>query len=335
MEPTFQSICASLRRGEFAPVYLLMGEESYYIDQLVEQITEQVLGEDERAFNLTTIFCESDTQPAEILSAARRYPVGAARQLVVVKEAQQLRGIESLLPYLAKPVGSTVLVISYKHGALSHRGVLGAVRKVGVVFRSGRVGEGQLPAFIDGYVQERHVRIDHAAALMLAGNVGADLVRLSSELDKLCIALPEGAAAITAEMVERYVGISKDFNVWELRSALARKDAPKAHLILSRLLSGTSTPAPIIISTLFTLFANLLQSFYAPDRSERGLAAYLNLPNTWMLGDYQEARRHYSATQALAIIGKIREADTQLKGIESGNADEEDIMRELLCFILL
>lgn len=333
-DPTFQSLSDSILRREFAPVYMLMGEESYYIDLLVQQLSDSVLTEDEKAFNLTVIYCESDTQPAQILAAARRYPVMASHQLVIVKEAQQLRGIEQLMPYLEKPVPTTVLVLCYKHGSLNNRTVLNALRKAGVVFKSGRVGEGQLPAFISSYLQRRGVGIDHSAALMMAGNVGADLVRLSSELDKLCVALPEGTATISAEMVERYVGISKDFNVWELRSALVRKNAYKAYLILSHLLEGGNTPAPLIISTLFTLFANLMQAYYAPDRSERGLAAYINLPNTWMLSEYQEAMRHYTATRTLAIIGKLREADTQFKGIDSGNASEEDIMRELICFIL-
>lgn len=336
-EITYASLSAAIKRGEFAPIYLLMGEEEYYIDQLSEQIVDAALSEQEREFNLTVIHCERETKPADIVTAARRYPVMAQRQVVLVREAQFLKSYEPLVAYVEHLSPTTVLVLCHKRGTFERRGnFYQGVSAKGIVFESKRPREGQLATFINQYFSQRNVSVEPQAAMMLAANVGTDLSRLSQEMDKLCVVATNTAGSITPAIVEAHVGISREYNLWELRTAISKKDVVKAQRILNHFMSdgGKETPPIMIIATIFAFFASLMQLYYAPERTEQGLMQYMELKNTWALRDYFSAMRSYSARKTMQIIDKLREADTRLKGQGGSNTTPADIMNELLFFIM-
>jgi len=344
-----RDIMASVARGEFAPVYLLMGEEPYYIDRIADAITDAALTEEEKDFNLITIYCTKESQPADVINAAKRYPMMSKYQVVLVKEAQNLPKFDDLQYYVQKPLGSTILVICYKHGTVDRRKrVAQLVASQGVLFESPRLREGFLPSFIDEYLQQRNaaaasspssvaraVHIDDRARMMLVANIGSDLSRMASEIDKLCITLPQGQDTITPELIERNIGISKDFNVWEFRDAVVNHNVFKANQILKYFNDNPKENAPFkYLPVLFNFFASLMMAYYAPQKTEQGLMAQLDLRSPWQLRDYQTAMRHYSAMKTMQIIAALRETDVRLKGVKKGGATDAEIMQQLLFFIL-
>ena len=333
---THREIIEQIRSGNPMPIYLLMGEESYYIDRLSEFIADNVLTQEERDFNQTIIYCTRETNVADVINCARRYPMMAKHQVVIVKEAQNLLKIDELAVYAQNPMETTILVICYKNGKVDGRKkLLSAVEKVGVVFESAKLKEGMLPGFISDYLRRKQVNIEERACLMMAESVGADLNRLVGELDKLVLALPAGQTRITTDLVQTHVGVSKEFNVWELRSAISSKDVLKSNKILYYMEQNEKANPPVMtVSTLFNFFALVMQAYYSPDRTEQGLLKHLDLRQTWQLREYTTAMRHYSAMKVMQIIGKLRETDARLKGINRGNLTDADIMHELLFFIL-
>lgn len=333
---THKVIVEKIRRQEYAPIYLLMGEEAYYIDRLSDYIADHVLTKDEQDFNQTIIYCTRETAVADVINCARRYPMMAKYQVVIVKEAQNLLKIDELAVYAQNPLQTTILVICYKNGKLDGRKkLLAAVEKVGIVYESPKVKEGMLPHFITEYLQRKRVTIDERACQMMAESVGADLNRLAGELDKLVLALPTGQLRINTDLVEQHVGVSKEFNIWELRDALIAKNVAKANKILHYMEQNAKTNPPVMtVSNLFNFFSTVMVAFYAPDRSEQGLLRHLELQKAWQLNSYTTAMRNFSALKTMQIIGKLRETDARLKGIERGNLTDEDIMHELIYFIL-
>ena len=333
---THREIVESIRKQEYAPVYLLMGEEPYYIDRVSEYIADNVLTKDEQDFNQTIIYCTRETAVGDIVNCARRYPMMAKYQVVIVKEAQNLLKLDELAIYAQSPLKTTILVICYKNGTVDRRKKLvPAIEKVGVVFESKKLKDGMLPQFIMDYLRRKQVSIEEKACQMLADNVGADLNRLVGELDKLALSLAEGEMRITADLVEKNVGIAKEFNMWELRDSVMRKDVLKANKILYHFDQNSKANPPVmVVSMLFNLFALIMQAFYSPDRSEQGLMKHLELRQSWQVRDYMAAMRLYTPMKTMQIIGKLRETDARLKGINRGNLTDADIMHELLFFIL-
>ncbi len=333
---THRDIINAVRQQQYASVYLLMGEESYYIDKISEFIANSVLAEEERDFNLITIYCTKETNVADVINSAKRYPMMSKYQVVIVKEAQNLLKFDDLQYYVKEPLLSTILVICYKNGVIDRRKkVVGMIEKVGVVYESARLKDGMLPTFIDDYLRRKQVGIDDRAKMMLVENIGSDLNRLSSELDKLCITLPAGATRITPELIEKNIGISKDFNMWEFKAAIVNHNILKANQIINYFNDNPKTNPPImILSMLFNFFAVIMQIYYAPDKSEQGLMQHLELKSTWQLRDYRTAMSYYSAMKTMLIIGKLRETDAKLKGVGKGNSTDADLMRELVFFIL-
>jgi DNA polymerase-3 subunit delta len=333
---THREILEMIRRKEYVPIYLFMGEESYYIDRLAEYIADNVLTKEEQDFNQTIIYCTRETNVADVINCARRYPMMAKYQVVIVKEAQNLLKIDELSVYAQNPMKSTILVICYKNGKVDGRKKLvPAVDKVGIVFESVKVREGMLPQFITEYLQRKQITIEERACLMMAESVGADLSRLAGELDKLILALPTGQKRITTDLVQSHVGVSKEFNVWELRSAIANKNIQKSNTILYYMEQNVKANPPVMtVSMLFNFFALLMQAWYSPDRTEQGLMKHLDVRQTRQLRECTTAMRNYSALKVMQIIGKLRETDARLKGINKGNLSDADIMHELLFFIL-
>lgn len=333
---THRDIIMAIRDKKYAPIYLLMGEESYYIDRVADYIADNILTEEQKEFNLLTLYCTRETNVADIVNNAKRYPMGAPYQVVIVKEAQNLSKFDDLQYYAQNPLSSTILVICYKNGKPDGRKkVVTLIDKIGMVFESKRLKEGMLPTFIDDYLRRKQVGIDDQAKMMLAENIGSDLNRLASEMDKLCITLPAGVNRISPELIEKNIGISKEFNQWELRTAIVERNVLKANQIINYLNDNPKVAPPVmILSALFNLFSGVMLAYYAPVKTDQGVMEQLDLRSPWQLREYKAAMFNYTATKTLYIISKIRETDAKLKGVGKGNATDADVMRELIYFIL-
>lgn len=334
-ETTYEEIVRDLRNQVYKPVYYLMGEESYYIDKISEYISQTVLKEEEREFNQTILY-GSDTDIVTVINAARRYPMMAERQVVIVKEAQHIKGMEDLVFYVQKPLQSTVLVICHKNGVLDRRKKLAAeIEKVGVLFESKKIKDAQLPGFITSYLKRKGVEIEPKASEMMAEFVGTDLNRMAGELDKLVITLAPGVRRVTPEQIERNIGISKDYNNFELRGALVAKDVLKANRIIKYFAENPKTnPIQSTLSVLFNFFSNLMLAYYAPEKTEQGIANQLGLKSTWQAREYMAAMRMYSGMKVMQIIGEIRYCDAKSKGVENSSLSDADLLRELVFKIL-
>lgn len=334
---TFDAIMRDLKSGKYAPVYILMGDESYYIDRITDYIAENVLDPDDRDFNQTVVF-GADTTAAQVVDMAKGYPVmPATHRVVIVKEAQGLKSLDALERYFEKPLASTLLVIAYKNGTIDRRKkVVGKAEAVGVVFESKKKRDYELPAFIETYLKKNHVAIDPKSAAMIAEHIGADLSRLISELDKVMISLPDDNRRVTPDIVEREIGVSKEFNIFELKTAIIERNVFKANQIVKYFDKNPKAGSLFsCLPLLYTFFQNLMVAFYAPDKNnDNNLAAFLELKSVWALKDYRVGMRNFSAVKTLQILAKIRETDAKSKGLDSLNTSTDDLMRELIFFIL-
>lgn len=334
---TFETIMRDLKAKKYAPVYVLMGDESYYIDRITDYIADNVLDPDDSDFNQTVVF-GADTTAAQVVDMAKGYPVmPAAHRVVIVKEAQGLKSLDALERYFEKPLASTVLVIAYKNGTIDRRKkVVGKAEAAGVVFESKKKRDYELPAFIETYLKKNHVAIDTKSAAMIAEHIGADLSRLISELDKVMISLPDDDRRVTPDVVEREIGVSKEFNIFELKTAIIERNVFKANQIVKYFDKNPKAGSLFsCLPLLYTYFQNLMVAFYAPDKNnDNNLAAFLELKSVWGLKDYRVGMRNFSAMKTLQILAKIRETDAKSKGLDSLNTSTDDLMRELIFFIL-
>lgn len=333
---THKDIITSIRQQEYAPVYLLMGEESYYIDRISEYIADNILTEDEKGFNQQIIYCTRETNVADIINSAKRYPMMAKHQVVIVKEAQNLLKLDDLLFYVQNPLKTTILVICYKNGTIDKKKrIVAAIEKTGIVYESRKLKESQLPSFVTDYLRRKNIGIDERSVLMLVESIGSDLNRMAGELDKLAITLPAGFNRITPEMIEKNIGISKDFNNLELRNAIINKDVFKANQIIGYFEQNPKANPPVVtLAMLFNFFSNMMLAFYSPVKTEQGMCEYLDFRNSWQLRDYMTAMKNYNAMKTMLIIGKLRETDAKMKGVGKGNTTDGDLMRELIYFIM-
>ena len=333
---TYESILSDLSEGKFAPLYILMGEESYFIDKITDFIAQNALREEERDFNQTVCF-GSDVSAAAVADMARRYPMMAERQVVIVKEAQNIKQWDQLEQYFEKPQPTTVLVIAYKNGTIDGRKKIltKAQNAGGVIFESKKLYERDLPVFMVDYLKRHQATIDHKSCQMIAEHIGSDLSRLTSELDKVCLSMPEGSRHITPEVVEEQIGVSKDFNGFEFRSAIANRDILKANQILKYFDSNPKSGGPfMLIPLLFNFFQNLMLAHYAPQKTDSGVAQFLDLRSAWGAKEYMTGLRNYSGMKTMQIIQKIRETDAKSKGLDNPNTPVGDLMKELVFFIL-
>jgi DNA polymerase-3 subunit delta len=260
----------------------------------------------------------------------------AERQVVIVKEAQNIKNWDRLEAYFEKPQPTTVLVLAYKNGTIDGRKkVVAKAQKCGVVFESKKKRDYELPGFIEGYLKTKQCTIDNKATLMIADHIGADLSRLTSELDKVVMAMPENDRRITPEVVEQQIGVSKDFNGFELRSAIANRDIVKANRIVKYFDSNPKTgSAFMLIPLLFSYFQNLMIAYYSPGgRGENEVARWLDLRNGWAAKEYVLGMRNYSAMKVMQIIYKIREIDAKSKGLDNPNTGVGELLKELVAFI--
>lgn len=334
-ELTCDDILKELRAKQYRPVYYLMGEEPYYIDLLSDYMEEHILNETEKEFNLTVMY-GADVDIATIINAAKRYPMMAEHQVVIVKEAQVVRGMDELAYYLQRPLMSTILVLCHKHGVLDRRKKLAAeIEKTGILFESKKLKDAQLPAFITSYLKRKGIDIEPKATSMMAEFVGTDLSRMAGELEKLVITLPKGQKRVTSEQIEQNIGISKDYNNFELRAALVEKDVLKANRIVKYFEENPkNNPIQVTLSLLFSFFSNLMVAYYAPDKSEQGIASYLGLKTPWQAREYLTAMRRYNGVKTMQIIADIRQTDALSKGVSNSSISNGDILRELVFKIL-
>ena len=336
---SFDSIMADLGARRFAPVYYLMGDESYYIDKISDYIAEHVLQPEERDFNQTVLF-GSDVTASQVADYARRYPMMSEYQVVIVKEAQNIKHTEALERYFKQPLASTILVICHKNGTVDgrKREYLKAIQSAGVLFESKRLRDRDLPAFIENYLKARRVGIDAKSTQIIADSIGADLSRLSSELDKVVLSLPEEGEGrrVTPQVVEDQIGVSKEFNSFELRDAIVNRNVFKANQIIKYFDDNPKAGSIYaFLPMLFNYFQNLMIAYYAPNtKSQEAVAEWLELRSPWAAKDYMTGMRNYAGTKVMQIIGKIREIDAKSKGLDNPNTPPGELMKELIFYIL-
>ena len=334
---SFDSIMSDLKAHNYLPVYYLMGTEPYYIDIISNYIAENVLKPEERDFNQTVMF-GSDVSAATVVDAARRYPMMSERMVVIVKEAQNLKQTDVLEKYFKQPMKSTVLVLCHKNGTIDGRKLnyVKAIKSAGVLFESKKLRDRDLPPFIENYLKQRQVSIDQKSTMLIADSIGADLSRLTSELDKVILSLPENDRRVTPQVVEEQIGVSKDFNGFELRDAIVNRNVFKANQIIKYFDENPKTGGLYaFLPLLFNYFQNLMIAFYSPNRqSQEAVAGWLELKNAWLAKDYMTGMRNYSGMKVMQIISKIREIDAKSKGLDNPNTPSGELMKELIFYIL-
>lgn len=334
---TFEGIMSDLKAGRYEPVYYLMGDESYYIDKISDYIAEHALQPEERDFNQTVMF-GSDVTAAQVADAARRYPMMAERQVIIVKEAQNLKQTDQLEKYFKTPVKSTVLVLCHKNGSIDgrKREYVKTIKAAGVLFESKKLRDRDLPPFIEKYLKQREVSIDQKSMQLIADSIGADLSRLTSELDKVILALPATDRRVTPQVVEDQIGVSKDFNAFELRDAIVNRQVFKANQIIKYFDENPKAGSIYsFLPMLFNYFQNLMIAFYAPNnKSQESVAEWLELRSPWAAKDYMTGMRNYSGMKVMQIISKIREIDAKSKGLDNPNTPPGELMKELIFYIL-
>lgn len=328
---SFELIKEDIRNRRFKPVYLLMGEEPYYIDELTEMFINSVMPEEERAFNQTILYGK-DTDAGQLINLARSFPMMSEHQLIVLKEAQNLDKIEQLELYVKNPLPSTILVLNYKNGTLDKRKKLYAeISKNGQIFQSDKIPEYKIPAFINEYLREKGLKIDQKSAQMLTDYLGNDLSKITNEIDKLRIFMPQGQTQITAELIEQNIGISKDFNNFELLKALVDKNIYKVNQIADYFEKNPkNNPMIMTLSVLFNFFSNLMICYWAKDKSDKGLADELGLRSPYQGRDYAQAIRNYNAFKCMEIISLLRTYDAKSKGVDNVSVPDGELLKELL-----
>jgi DNA polymerase-3 subunit delta len=334
MAVTFEEIMSDLRNRIFKPVYFLAGEEPYYIDQITDYIEDKVLPESEKAFNQMILYAD-DTNIASIIDLARRFPMMSSHQVVIIREAQSLKKIDDLAIYLEKPLASTILVFNYKYKSIDKRTKLFKILEShGVYFESSRLRDYQIPAWIDRYLMKKGIKTDPSASAMLTEYLGTDLHKIANELDKLIITLPAGKPVITTSLIEENIGISKDYNNFELQKAVGEKNILKANMIVRYFSENPrDNPLTLSISSLFGFFSKLLMYHYLPDKSKNNVAAALKV-NPFFVKDYESAASKYNVSKTVQVISLLRTFDMKSKGFGDPGTDAGDLLRELVYRIL-
>lgn len=328
---TFEQIVTEIKARKYSPVYLFMGDEPYYIDELTNMLTETVLPEEERDFNQSILY-GMETNVTAVITMARSYPMMSDHQLIVIKEAQNLSKIEELEVYVKNPLKSTILVLNYKGGSLDKRKKLYAeIDKNGAIFESKKIPEYKIPAFITSYILSKGLSIDQKSAQMLSDYLGNDLSKLTNEIAKLLIAIPPGQMRITADLIEENIGISKDFNNFELLNAIINKNIFKVNQIADYFEKNPkNNPMIMTMSVLFNFFSNLMICYWAKNKTEQGLATELGLRNPYQAKDYVIALKNYNAFKCMEIIGLLRIYDAKSKGVDNNSAPDGELLKELL-----
>lgn len=330
----FGDILQDLKKGIYYPIYLLQGEEPYFIDIISEYIEKNVLTDAEKGFN-QTVFYGKDSDTINIAESSMRFPMMANKQVIIVKEAQSLNKIELLSSYAEKPLESTILVLAHKYKTVDARSKLvKAIKKNGVILTTKKLYENQVPAWIDKYLKSHDYTITPQAAQLLTSFLGTDLSKVANELNKLVIAVKD-SNRITPEHIEKNIGVSKDFNLIELQTALGNKDILRANKIIQYFGSNpTLNPIQKTIAGLYFYYSKLFTYHFLKDKSERSVASELRV-NPYFVRDYISAAKKYSPTKLYEIMGILREYDLKSKGLNvSTMVDSGDLQKEMIYKIL-
>lgn len=332
---SFENILLDLKNKIYFPVYFLDGEESYFIDVISDFIEKNVLSDLEKEFNQTIIYGKDIDIPT-LISYARRFPMMSNYQVIIVKEAQDLNKIEELEPYVLNPLESTLLVLCYKYEKFDRRRTLcKSIEQKGILFESAKIYDNKIPDWIGEYVRKRNYSISTKACFLLAEFLGNDISKIVNEISKLIINIPE-RQEITEEYVEKNIGISKDYNVFELQKALGRKEVLKANQIINYFAANPrENPLVKVIPLLFSYFSKVLIYHHLKDKSRNNVAAALSI-NPFFVMDYQQAAANYSSAKITSVISLLREYDLKAKGVDSSGTSFPDgeLMKELVFRIL-
>lgn len=329
-----KQLVADIKKGNLKPIYFLMGEEPYYIDKISDYIEDNVLAEEEKGFNQMVLYGR-DVTIDDIVGNAKRYPMMAERQVVIVKEAQDLsRSIEKLVAYAENPQPTTVLVFNYKYKKIDKRKSLyKTLKKVGVVYESKKLYENQVADWIRRVLSPKDYSISPKAAQMLVEFLGTDLSKINNELGKLQLIIPKGNQ-ITPELIETNIGISKDYNNFELRKAIGEKNVVKAHQIINYFAENPKdNPMVVTVALLFNFFAQLLHLHGLNDKSPRAIASALKI-NPYFVSEYTTAAKHYPMKKVSQVIAVLREFDVKGKGVGANAVPQGDLLKELMFRVL-
>lgn len=334
MAASYEEIISDLKKRIFRPLYFLAGEEPYYIDLIVDYIEDKVLPESEKAFNQIVIYGD-DTNIPSIIDTARRFPMMASHQVVIIKEAQNLKKIEDLAIYLEKPLTSTILVFSYKYKVPDKRTrFFKSLESHGVYFESARIRDYQIAAWIERYLMTKGIKADPSACAMLTEYLGTDLHKIVNELGKLIINLPAGKPLITTSLIEANIGISKDYNNFELQKAIGEKNILRTNMIITYFAKNPKdNPVMLTFASLFSFFSKLLMYHYVTDKSKNNVAAILKV-NPYFVKDYEISASKYNIAKIMHIISLLRTYDVRSKGFNDPGTEPGDLLKELTYKIL-
>jgi len=333
---TFEEILRDIRDKKFAPVYFLHGEEPFFIDRLEEAIDANALPEAEKGFNQTILYGK-DVDALTLLDSLRRFPMMSERQVVILREAQEMKTIADLAGYMENPMPSTLFVVCFKHKKYDMGTKFGKILKAKTLaFESKKLYDNQVPDWISSYCKSKKLSMEATAANLLAEYLGTDLGRITNELDKLALNLPAGAT-VTTNHVQEYVGISKEYNVYELQKAFATRDKAKIARIQQYFASNIrKNPLIVTISSLFSYFSKVYMLHFLKNASDAEMVKSLELRSEWFLKEYKMALNNYSLAQTMQIISLLKTYDLRSKGVDTDttNTGEEELMKELFWKIL-
>lgn len=330
----YQQILTDLKNKIYSPFYFLEGEEPYYIDVVSDYILENVLTESEKSFNQTLLYGK-DISLDTILTAARRYPMMAERQVIVIREAQNIRDVEELAAYVEKPVPSTMLVLCHKYKTIDRRKKLyKAIQKNGVYLESKPLYENQVPAWITDYLKRQRLGIEPKAVQMITDHIGNNLQRIVNELEKVTFGAIPGTS-ITVDDVEKNIGISKEYNAFEFQKALGQKDLFKSNKIVNYLIANEkANPLPMITGILIAYFRKILTYHALENKNNQGEIAQRLGISPFFINDYLTAAKNYPLQKAILVFSLLREYDLRSKGARGGSAENGELLRELTYKIL-
>jgi DNA polymerase-3 subunit delta len=329
----FDQIVADLENKIYRPVYFLYGDEPYFIDYICDYIEDNVLNEAEKEFDQTVVYGR-DVDIGTIIDTARRYPMMSTYMVVIVREAQEIEHIEKLQPYIDAPLKSTILVLAYKYKRIDKRKALArSIDKAGILFESAKLYDNQVPSWITTQIKNRGYQISPKACALLAEYLGADLGRIMNEIEKLVINIPEDST-ISEEIIERNIGISKDYNVFELQNALGKMDVLRANRIITHFAANPKQhPTVVVLTVLFNFFIKLMIYHQLKDKSRNNAASALSV-HPFFVKDYSEAAANYSMRKLRTIIALFREYDLKVKGVNNATTEDGQLLKELVYKIL-
>jgi len=330
------NILADINKRKLKPIYLLHGEEAYYIDLITQALEHKVLSDAEKGFNQTILYGK-DTDWTTILNTAKRYPMMSDYQVVIVKEAQNLKWDKTdnfFQAYVESPLETTILVFAYKYAKFDKRKkVYKAIEKTGVVLESAKIYDNKLAPWIDEYVKGHGMKIHPQASAMMSEYLGAELSKVANELDKMMLNVPKEREISVAD-IQNNIGISKDYNVFELNTALGKRDIFKVNQIIDYFdANPKSNPIPVVMGSLYAYFTKILKYHYLPDKSQQAAAKVLGV-HPFFVKDYEVAARNYAPLKLFYVVGYLKEYDLKSKGVNAINLESGDLLKELMFKIL-